>query len=194
MDEFQLGAIVFLDPISDAGRRVTARLPEEKIFAIPAPECDAIRGEIEACLEHGWRLPDVQAAVRRIVDLLAPNASPKAIDPRVRAVLDELRRDSSDNVSLAALADGVSLSESRLSHLFRRDVGLPIRPYRLSLRMEHAVMLIAQGSSLTEAAHAAGFSDSAHFCRICRRMFGSAPSGLPQFAAGPGADRRFTGV
>lgn len=192
IDNRQRGAIVLLDPISDAGRRLTARLPAERVLAVPPPECDAIRREIRACLERGWRLPDIRVAVDRIVELLAPPCvPPSSIDPRVRMVIDELQRDSTENVSLAALADSVGLSESRLAHLFRQDVGLPMRQYRLSLRMEHAVTLIAQGRSLTEAAHMAGFSDSAHFCRISRRMFGSAPSGLPQFATESIAERRF---
>jgi AraC-like DNA-binding protein len=34
------------------------------------------------------------------------------------------------------------------------------------------------GSSWTEAAQQAGFADSAHLSRTCRRMFGIAPSML----------------
>jgi len=74
----------------------------------------------------------------------------------------------------------VSLSESHIAHLFRRDVGIPVRQYRLWARMRRALDHVGRGRSLTEAAHAAGFADSAHFCRICRRMFGSAPSRLPE--------------
>jgi AraC-like DNA-binding protein len=54
-----------------------------------------------------------------------------------------------------------------------------MRQYRLALRMEEAFKQISLGLSLTQAAHAAGFSDSAQFCRICRRMFGSAPRASP---------------
>jgi AraC family transcriptional regulator len=175
------GALVFLDPVSDAGRRLTARLGSERLLAIPPPECDEVRAEIAACLAWGWRLADVRTGVDRIVELLARPAV-SWMDRRVHAVLEELQRDSTDNVSLGTLAAGVGLSESRLAHLFRREVGLPMRQYRLSLRMEHAMTLIAEGRTLTEAAHTAGFADSAHFCRICRRMFGNAPSGMPRFA------------
>ncbi len=179
----QRGAIVFLDPVSDAGRHVMSLVPAAGVLAVPAPECDTIRAQINACLEQGWRLVDVRAAVDRIVESLAePRTAPRPIDSRVREVIDELRRNSTENVSLSALAYRAGLSESRLAHLFRRDVGIPIRQYRLSLRMEEAVTLIAQGNSLTEAAHMAGFSDSSQFCRISKRMFGTPPSGLPQFA------------
>lgn len=177
-----VAASLFLDPLSIAGRRIAARLPAAGVLALSPEECTAILGQLEGCWQRGWRLPELQIAARRIVDLLAPTILPlDPLDPRVRAVVDSLMLDSSENTSLQILAAGVGLSESRLAHLFRRQVGLPMRQYRLSLRMMQAARHISLGRSLTEAAHMAGFSDSAHFCRICRRMFGSAPSSLPVF-------------
>jgi AraC-like DNA-binding protein len=40
------------------------------------------------------------------------------------------------------------------------------------------VDVFAAGGSLTDAAHEAGFADSAHLSRTFRRMFGVAPSSL----------------
>lgn len=127
-------------------------------------------------------MQSVRAAVGQIVDLLAPATLPSdPIDRRVRSAIESLMLESDENISLADLAAKAGLSESRFAHLFRRDVGLPMRQYRLALRMEEAVTQISLGLSPTDAAHAAGFSDYAHFCRICRRMFGNVPSCLPDF-------------
>jgi AraC-like DNA-binding protein len=90
------------------------------------------------------------------------------LDARVLTVVNELIADPSEHVSLRVLAERVRLSESRLAHLFCRDVGMPIRQYRLSLRMHEAITQMASGKSLTESAHTAGFAYSSHFCRICR--------------------------
>ena len=57
-------------------------------------------------------------------------------------------------------------------------VGLPLRRYLLWLRLQDAVQAIAAGAPLTDAAHAAGFADSAHLSRTFRRMFGITPSDL----------------
>ena len=39
-------------------------------------------------------------------------------------------------------------------------------------RLIRALEVYAGGQSLTEAAHMAGFSDSAHFSRVFKRFFG----------------------
>jgi AraC-like DNA-binding protein len=73
----------------------------------------------------------------------------------------------------ARAAAGIAcLSESRFSHLFVEQIGLPFRTYLLWLRLSIAVERMAAGDSLTVAAHDAGFADSAHFSRTFLRMFG----------------------
>jgi AraC-like DNA-binding protein len=66
----------------------------------------------------------------------------------------------------------VGLSPSRASHLFVEETGLPFRTFVLWLRVTRAVDAHIAGMSLTEAAQAAGFADSAHLSRTFKRMFG----------------------
>ncbi len=72
----------------------------------------------------------------------------------------------------------MALSSHRFQHVFRASTGVPFRRYLLWLRLIGAVNAAASGASLTDAAYAAGFSDSAHLSRTFRRMFGLAPSDL----------------
>lgn len=104
--------------------------------------------------------------------------SPSPIDPRVQRVLALLGAAAGKKAPLGELAAAVGLSEGRLGHLFREQTGLPVRRYLLWLRLGDAVGELAGGGSLTEAAHAAGFADSAHLSRTFRRMFGVAPSAV----------------
>jgi AraC-like DNA-binding protein len=60
-------------------------------------------------------------------------------------------------------------------HLFRAGTGLPLRRYALLLRLRAALAVALRGATLTEAAHAAGFSDSAHLSRTFREHFGLPP-------------------
>jgi AraC-like DNA-binding protein len=71
------------------------------------------------------------------------------------------------------------LSESRLQHLFRDQVGVPIRRYLLWHRYLTALSLLADGATVTRAAHAADFADSAHLARTAVRMNGFTPTKMP---------------
>ncbi|WP_433654531.1 helix-turn-helix transcriptional regulator [Nocardia sp. CA-128927] len=81
-------------------------------------------------------------------------------------------------VRLRDVAVSVDLSESRLAHLFSAELGLAFRPYVRWLRMSRAIDQIALGQTLTDAAHAAGFFDGAHFTRVCNKTFGLSPAVL----------------
>jgi len=72
----------------------------------------------------------------------------------------------------AEVADSLHLSESRFLHLFSEQMGIAWRPFLLWHRMICAINAIVKGASATEAAHQAGFSDSAHLSRTFRNLFG----------------------
>jgi AraC-like DNA-binding protein len=63
-------------------------------------------------------------------------------------------------------------------HLFKEEVGVPIRRFRQWHRMRVVAALVAKGQTLTDAALGAGFADSSHFSRAFRNMFGITPSSV----------------
>ncbi len=79
-------------------------------------------------------------------------------------------------ISTKLIAEAICLSESRLIHLFKEQVGIPIRRYLLWLRLIEAVKSVLDGYSLLDAAHNAGFADYAHLSRTFKKMFGNPPS------------------
>lgn len=174
--------VILIDTLSQAGQRLRARLNGMVTAPLLKAECEIVLVAFKHKPQGIWDVQSVRAAVDQIVGLLAPATIPAdPIDPRVRSAVESLMLEPDEKISLADLAARAGLSQSRFAHLFRRDVGLPMRQYRLALRMEEAVTQISLGLSPTDAAYAAGFSDYAHFCRVCRRMFGSVPSCLPEF-------------
>jgi len=117
---------------------------------------------------------------RRAIGELAIDFGPQPeIDERIAAVLDHLRETPVPPPSIDDLTRIACLSESRLQHLFREQVGVPIRQYLLWQRYLTALSLLADGSSVTEAAFAAGFADSAHLTRTAVRMMGVTPTKMP---------------
>lgn len=76
------------------------------------------------------------------------------------------------------LAHVAGLSESRFSHWFREQTGLPLRSYRKWLRLICGLMQIRKGQALTDIAYHVNFADQAHFTRTCIELFGVRPSEL----------------
>ena len=58
---------------------------------------------------------------------------------------------------------------------FARDVGLSFPAYVRWARLIRAMEVARTGGTITDAAHAAGFTDSSHANRVFHEMFGVAP-------------------
>jgi len=114
-------------------------------------------------------------------ELLHRRRAPK-VYPGVKLVLQYLREKIgvSGDLSLRKLASIAGLSQSRFMHAFTESVGTPLRHYILWLRLQLASRELAAGTSITETAHRAGFSDGAHLTRTFRRMMGTTPSEIAQ--------------
>ncbi len=97
-------------------------------------------------------------------------------DARIQIIFDYIADLEEKKAGLAELARLVNLSESRLAHIFKDQVGIPVRRFLLWARMMATLKSVIHTQSLTEAAMNAGFSDSAHFTRTFRQMFGVTPS------------------
>ena len=97
---------------------------------------------------------------------------------QLRKVTEFMRANISRAVSLSELADLVDLSTSHFAQGFKNSTGLP--PYRWHLKMRvdcvKELLLAQKGTSLTEAALVAGFSDQAHLTRMFRRFEGITPA------------------
>ncbi len=93
-------------------------------------------------------------------------------DPRLRRALDKVDALLSGKVSATVVAEAAHLSLSQLERLFSAQLGLPVRQLVLWRRLRLAIRFILLGSTLTHAAHGAGFADAAHFSRTMRSLFG----------------------
>jgi AraC-like DNA-binding protein len=123
-------------------------------------------------LEDGLPSEEMLRIARAAVAGLAAATPAEATDPRVLKVIDQATARPELSLDEAAAGAGVFLSPSRLRHLFVEQTGLAFKTFMQWRRLFRALEAYAQGRSLTEAAHGAGFADSAHFSRVFRRFFG----------------------
>lgn len=72
----------------------------------------------------------------------------------------------------------MQLSASRFNHLFRAEMGVSLRSYRVWSQVRLAMAGLAVSPRLTDAALHGDFADSAHFSRMFRQTFGMTPSSV----------------
>jgi AraC family transcriptional regulator len=173
-------AFVFIEPESRAGRAVARRLFDQApIAAVPEKVWSGFRERLIAAFRSTDRNDAALIELGRgLVAALGENVKAEEPDPRIRKVLAWAASEIENPVSLSDAVEVSGLSPSRLRHLFVEQTGLPFKTYLLWLRLTRALQRYAGGAALTEAAHDAGFSDSAHLSRTFRRMFGVAPAAL----------------
>ena len=172
-------AMIFVGPESREGRSLT----EGRATPITPIDRDRISDHLPALATFDERRPDQLAAAEIITgvvrELCAGPHPVGKLDERIVRVLEAVgERDPCRPISLAEAARLVHLSPSRLAHLFKEEVGLPFRRYLLWLKLTRAMTEFGRGSNLSRAAHAAGFSDSAHLTRTWRQMFGVPPTAM----------------
>jgi AraC family transcriptional regulator of arabinose operon len=98
------------------------------------------------------------------------------VDPRVRRAMDYLAATVDRPFQLAAVASHCRLSVSRLSHLFKQEVGVTPQQHAEELRLALAAQLLRHTSlRIHEVAAEAGYDDAFYFARRFRRRFGRAP-------------------
>lgn len=111
--------------------------------------------------------------IRRIALILgiSPDKAPGA-DLRINKVISFIETIDEKKVTIKKLASYIHLSESRMQHLFKEQVGISIKKYLQWKRMIDAINVVITGKDFTFSSYEAGFSDSAHMSRTFKEMFG----------------------
>lgn len=176
-----LMALLFVEPESRNGRAILAEhFKGAALAAIPPSLLNDSRARIAAA----FRAPpetsraDLINLGQDLISRLSSGVRADVPDLRVRKAAAWAAKQLDRRIGLTEAAEAVNLSPGRLRHLFVEHTGLPFKTYLLWLRLTRAVEHFAAGASLTQAAHDAGFSDSAHLSRTFRRMFGISPAAL----------------
>ncbi|MBL8151863.1 MAG: helix-turn-helix transcriptional regulator [Blastocatellia bacterium] len=170
-------ALYYLDADSKQARQISETLDLKRIQVLEKPvELELLqqfwqKGETVERMAEGF-----DAVLKALCKDLKKNLL--SLDSRVETAIERIRSRPSEIVSVEGLASEVGLSVSRFSHLFREQTGLSVQRYRLWMKLRRGLELLSSNYSLTEVAHESGFSDSSHFTRTFRQMFGIAPSEL----------------
>ncbi len=123
----------------------------------------------------------VYITLLRMLNFLLPQSiiqNVKPFDKRIQIIIEYIDKNIEfKQFRIEELTKLVCLSESRLEHLFKQELGIPIRKYILWKRLKTAVWEVKEyGANFTGAANIAGFSDVSHFSKVYSSMLGVNPS------------------
>ncbi|WP_141501139.1 helix-turn-helix domain-containing protein [Paenibacillus luteus] len=116
-------------------------------------------------------------ALEEIILLVASQNQQKKLDSRVKEILDILSEHYTEDFLVEDLANKVCLSPSRLSHLFKEQVGDSIIETLMKYRLKQAEKLLQYTMRpITEIALGVGFNSSDYFTRQFTSFYGINPS------------------
>ena len=175
----QRTAMLFVEPETAQGRAVLDRHGSSAITDLPADIAEALVTPLRSAYHGGASKDELRALGEGAIAAFAGQApAESAVDPRIARAIAWVRSRLDVPISLSEAAAIAHLSPSRFRHLFVAQTGVSFRAYVLWARVATAVSAAMNGQSWTAAAQDAGFADSAHLSRTCRRMFGVAPASL----------------
>jgi AraC family transcriptional regulator len=147
----------------------------------------AVKAELDSSEPQGRLYADglALALASHLLRRYAPAASsrnPKSFPrKRLSRVLEYVRANIGNDLSLAELANVAGVSCSHFKALFREAVGMPVHQYVIRMRVEYAAELLQSAvPSLADVALQAGFSNQSHLARCMRRFLGVTPGNLRQ--------------
>jgi AraC family transcriptional regulator len=170
-------AHLFVEPETAQGRALQLRPGDGAVTSLSMDEHEAMARILRPVCRSGTTDAAVVQAAQDAVNWLANTSPPsQQVDARIQKAIDYVQKNLRGAVAMRDAASAAALSPSRFRHLFMEQTGSAFRVYVLWLRLNVAIEAAMTGKSWTEAAHQAGFSDSAHLTRTFKRMFGISPA------------------
>lgn len=127
---------------------------------LPGPEA----GRLRAVLADRLRRAVVQ-----------PLVLPTPVDARLADACRIVEQDLAHPRSLGGLARTVGTSDRTLTRLFRTEFGMTYPQWRTAVRLFHAMIHLAEGSTVTETAHLCGWATPSAFVDAFTRTMGHTP-------------------
>jgi len=97
-------------------------------------------------------------------------------NPLIISVISYINQNLSKNISIPKIARLNNISESSLSHIFKKEMNISIHQYIIKKRLIAAHHKINLGVAATTAAVECGFNDYSGFYKQYKKMFGFPPS------------------
>lgn len=183
-EEIELCKNVFLThvtktQINSQMYKVLSEIDEsEKYHQFKGIYVEAKMMELTALVLNSIFYDKVKISPRKTHDSLPAHVSDIS---RIESLYHRISFNPSDSYNAAEIAKSLSMSESKLTRLFRSVYGISLHQYVKNQRLEKAASLILQGGmNVSEAALKCGYNNMSHFSKEFQKKFGTLPSKLGQ--------------
>src|SRR5262249_38145692 len=106
-----------------------------------------------------------------------PIATSKLSPKALQRALDYIEANLSSDLTIAGIANVLSMSVSHFAHGFKSSTGVAPHFYVMERRIEQAKILLGTpGLSVANVAHLCGFSTHSHFSVTFQRLTGKTPT------------------
>lgn len=78
-------------------------------------------------------------------------------------------------IGASQIAYSLNIDRTYLFKVFKKNTGMNVRDYIISVRMKNAAHLLESGKNVTEAAFLCGFSSQTNFTKMFSKFFGMTP-------------------
>ena len=137
---------------------------------------------------HACELQSLSRGSRRerhVIDIIVdqleaiqtvPLRLPTPSDGRAQRVAQLLRADPGSQRRLEHFCRLAGASKRNMERLFLKDVGMSLGRWRQQSRLMHALQLLAQGATVTNAALESGYSTPSSFISMFRKVLNTTPA------------------
>lgn len=167
----QLYYSALIEPTSEFAEQLTSKVNDQGYWIVERQGLDGLRQQAQE-LKSDSSIEKYLRFKEELVNYLGLQPFVNQYDERVRQALELLGTCECDDHILANIAAKVHLSPSRLAHLFKEQIGVPLKSYLVLHQLERAFRELFDGKTTTEAALIAGFGTPSHFSSTVKKMMG----------------------
>ena len=167
----EMATLYFQPSVSLTGRRDVA------VISV-SPLLRELIDVIQLASSEGGTRARLEAVILDQLDGAAaamPLRLPQLRDQRTRFIAEALETDPTDRRTLREFGKAVGASERTLQRLFAAETGTTFGQWRTQLRLQHGVVALGQGHTVTSAATLCGYQEPSAFIAAFRAAFATTP-------------------
>jgi len=177
----ELGERLVCSPIETKGQEIVLLISEPDCAAVPELLIGASSRMLGITLNVGvsgtvrtWQ--DFGTAYAQAMDMLSENRVSGTAREDIKRLLDFMKENYAQDISLRTAADIVNMSESYLSYIFKKETGTGFTDYLNQLRVDKAVHYLMNSQlPVYEIAMEVGYENINYFGRIFKKIKGVSP-------------------